>query len=132
MTWDPIRDTTPVARKRHICQLCEWDIPPGTMYRRVDAILDGSSFHSYKAHPVCDAVLMSMHWDAGENGTPEPSIFHDRLRHVGSVEFEAYQLTPTHTVCYKLVMSDPDELGFWDGDSWNHGGLEDDCPRCGR
>ena len=59
--------TTRVARKTHICHLCQDPILPGTEYVRW-AWFDGGSAAAVKCHPDCDQL-----WDFASEGDDEMS-----------------------------------------------------------
>lgn len=130
MTWEALGHYTPVARRHHECQLCEWDIPAGSTYIKVPGLFDGD-FWTYKAHPICDAVLSAIDdGTAADEGTPDPYAFRQLLAHIENIEKVPYQLTPAHKVGFKVNLElPPEDQGFFDYDRWVHTG-EDDCVRC--
>lgn len=55
MSWRHLRDSRPIARKPHWCELCGGRIEPGTQYRvRVGA--DGGDFYHGRMHERCAVV----------------------------------------------------------------------------
>ena len=61
-----LSDTTPRARKPHVCDMCNARIEVGRIYRRV-VLVEGRDLLAYKSHPICHRIinLSDEEWDAG-------------------------------------------------------------------
>lgn len=57
-------DTTPVARKDHVCQECGCVIPKGTTHHLQKGVLDGS-WYSWRVHSDCAELYWKANRDAG-------------------------------------------------------------------
>lgn len=57
-------DTTPVARKDHICQECGCTIPKGTKHHLQKGVVDGS-WYSWRVHSDCAELYWKLNKDLG-------------------------------------------------------------------
>lgn len=126
MSWQSLDHSTPMARKDHECQLCEWVIPAGSVYVKHVGIWEGD-FWTYRAHLICDAVHTEIDdGTSADEGTPDPHGFRQLLAHVVSLH-----MAPNQTGSgLHPVLEVADELGFFDWDSWSHPFNLPNCPRC--
>lgn len=70
MTWQHLRDTTPIARKEHRCLLCALPIAVGEKHVMRAGVSDGE-FSQFRMHVACEAVTQDwdeMDWECGAYG----------------------------------------------------------------
>lgn len=64
--WKHLTDSTPVARKSHVCELCHRVIPVGETYVRRNGVSEGNLV-SFAMHAICESKTHDwddMDWEA--------------------------------------------------------------------
>jgi hypothetical protein len=74
-----LKNSSPVARKQHICDFCYGKIKPGTKYNRSTIVND--HIFEWKSHQHCDdiSIELRMYKDTGPDGLG-PDEFQDIIR----------------------------------------------------
>lgn len=78
MSWTHLRDTEPIARKQHLCYLCELTIEKGTRHVCRTGINEDGRV-DYRMHPRCEAITREDDWKAGDWECFDPGEFRDDL-----------------------------------------------------
>lgn len=76
MSWCHIEDTTPRARKRHRCHLCDGGIEPGEVHVKRYGIGDDGPV-STRMHVRCEALTRD--WDEGDWESCDSATFRDEV-----------------------------------------------------
>lgn len=79
MSWLHLGDTQPKARKRHICDLCELPIEPGTVHVARRGIGDDGPVTS-RMHLPCEQMTRDERWDDADWECHDRSEFRARLK----------------------------------------------------
>ena len=86
MSYTLISETTPVAKKAHICIWCGEKIIPGQCYVRERSVYDGEP-QSHKWHTECRAAAIEYLLEGEDEFSP---FENDRPASPGTIEFESW------------------------------------------
>lgn len=75
-SWKWLRDTHPVARRPHVCLLCELEIPRGELHCARSGVEDGRVV-KVRMHNACETRARG--WSDDEWQTNDPAAFRDDL-----------------------------------------------------